>query len=134
MFKRKALKPPEEPDWETSERSDEWNQRRSYSPMEVTRTEDGSPVPAYDGDWDDATKLQWEAGLLKADTGFAVAFYQPSSGRRDKVDWSAFGVVAPNGTAALTSIRVRDFTAFKVGVEWGIRWARDEVSDERSTG
>lgn len=109
------------------EQPDEWSQRRSYTPMEVVRTDDGSLVPPHDDSWDDAMSLQWSAGVLKADTGFVVTFYQPSSGRNEKVDWTRFGMIAPEGASALASIMARDFWLFAVGVRWGVEWAKAKV-------
>lgn len=126
-------KPTETVEAPMAERSDEWNQRHRYEPMEVVRNEDGSLDPNLDYEWNDATKLQWCAGVLKADTGFVVTFYQPASGRKDKVDWSAFGMMSPNG-AGFSSLRWTDFSLFGMGVEWGIEWARNQAGIDDDEG
>lgn len=99
-----------------------------YKPMEVVRTVDGHLVPAPDESWDDIKMLQWRAGLLKADTGFAVTFYQPSSFINNTVLWDQFGMVSPFGSA-LSSIRARDFWLFAVGVEWALKWAKNQAKE-----
>jgi hypothetical protein len=94
-------------------------------PMEVAKVRVGShigPVPGFDPEWDVLTRLTWEAGILKYDTGVTVRvaraqFYSAGKLIHDRYSLShAGGIMGP-----LTESQAHDRL---IGIGTGIEIAR----------